>query len=222
MYITTHRAVMPASQRGSNCLHHLKSLGSCRDTPTICKTGLAAATDCTLKHQPIRGAYGTSCEPISERAAAARGKRLWGHPKEDPGGGMEKGMLWGHSWRFTLGRSAPRCRRHLWVCTPSGKAHAGAEMPLKGLWPVRKPRAELRKWVKKTSKRSKKKYHCFLILTCVTQHPIKGTEHNMKWRQREWRPWRRQERCQKWSWVQGRGRKRIFPKRFFFVLFVSW
>lgn len=218
MFMTTHMAAMPASQISSGCLHHLKSLRSCWENPKICQTGLAAATDCSQKHQPSEVHMGCHMHLVNlcqkgQQLPEARDTKegevggLQHHPKEDPGGGMEKAMLWGHSWRFTR-KEVPRC-------TPSGKTHPGAEMPLKG---VCKSRAELRKWEKKTSKSSKKN-HYFLILTCDTWNLIKGTEHNMKWRQREWRLWRRQERCQNWNWVQERGRKSIFPRRFFGVFF---
>lgn len=151
MFMTTHMAAMPASQIGSDCLHHLKSSRSCWENPKICQTGLAVAPDCIPKHQPIRSAYGTSCEPISERAAAARGKRhkgrRGGRPAMPPWRRsrriMEEGLLWGHSWRFR------RCSvlEEASLCAPSGKAHDGAKMLLKAVWPMCKSRAELRKWV---------------------------------------------------------------------------
>lgn len=73
------------------------------------------------------------------------------HPKEDPGGGMEKAMLWGHSWRVTLWRRWSMLEQ-AFLCTPASKTHPGAEMPLKG---VCKSRAQLRKWVKKPQRAAK-------------------------------------------------------------------
>lgn len=149
MFMTTHMAAMAAFQLGSDCLHHLKSLRRCWENPKICQTALAAATDCTPKYQSIRGAYGSyfrmnlfeEGQQLPEARDTKEGEvgSLQCHPK-DPGGGMEKGKLRGHSWRFTLTR---RC--FMWeeapLGSPSRKAHAGVQMPLKS-----NSRAELRKW----------------------------------------------------------------------------
>lgn len=91
---------------------------------------------------------------------------------------MEKGKLWGHSWRFTLTR---RCfmGEEASLGSSSHQAHAGVEMTLKSnSRAAKKMRIKNLKELKKT--KTNKKNHYFLILTCVTQHLIKGTEHNMK------------------------------------------
>lgn len=225
--MTTHMTATLASQTGSDCLHHLKSLRSCWENPKIYQTGLAAATDCTPKHQPIIDAYSTSCEAIPGRAAAARGKRHKGRR-----GGRPAMPSWrrsrgrhgeGHTVRTQLeiAGGALCWRRHLWVCTPSGKAHAGVKIPLKDVWPMCMSTAELRKWVLKKLQKvvaKKKKIFFFLIMTCVTQNLIQGTEYNRKWRQREWRPWRRQERYQKWS--TAKGQEKYLPWEVFVIFFV--
>lgn len=146
---------------------------------------------------------GSSCLPEARDTKEGEVGGLQHHPKEDPGGGMEKAMLWGHSWRFTLWRRRSMLEEAP-LCTPTGKTHPGAEMPLKG---VCESRAELRKWEKKPSKSSKK---ITVFWSWPVQHLIKGTEHNMKWRQREWRLWRRQERHQKKRSTE-EGQEKYFP-----------